>query len=139
MTDEQKYDESKASAELDRHQERTESAMLAPALAAYGEDLTDEQRRSAEAVARSNAERDRRENGEGIDAEQARGGHIRAGEKFTGVDPIEGDAFAVTQGHPADLVKQGEAENERTLEQQRSAAAKTAPTKKAAAPKASGR
>ncbi len=84
-------------------------------------ELDDEAREAAQRVARGNAERLAAENA-GTDREQAAGGLVRAGEKFTGVDPIEGDAFAVTQGQEADLVRLGREENERTLAQQKAQA-----------------
>ncbi len=127
MSDE-KYTEHKAKAEKagQASEEARGNALLNVAAGGDVDSLSDEARQSAERVARENAERDARENA-GTDEEQARGGHVRAGEKFTGVDPVEGDAFAVTQGQKADIVTQGEAENARTLEQQKTAAKKTAP------------
>jgi hypothetical protein len=112
--------------------EATQSALLNVVAGGDLDTLSSEARASAEKVARENAERMAAENA-GTDAEQAAGGHIRAGEKFTGVDPVTGDAFAVTQGQKADLVTQGEAENERTLAQQKATARKVA---KPAAPRA---
>ncbi len=113
--------------------EATQSALLNVAAGGDLDTLSPEARTSAEKVARENAERMAAENA-GQDAEQAAGGHVRAGEKFTGVDPVTGDAFAVTQGQKADIVTQGEAENARTLVQQEKTAGKAAPAKRAAKP-----